>query len=158
MYFWRIEALKRQMITAPLGDRETLPYLIGDGVLTSVVGALPPMFPTGGDTLQGLGGVPLAIGGTIWVYRQNGGQTGSELLPRYLTLSWVLLVRFVPLISALFIIATVAIPSFDLEHTGPVSVILSAGTILLFYQRLGAHLRHVSQAVARSRSVVACDS
>lgn len=150
MYFWRIEALKRRLIGAPFSDREALPYLIAEGSLISMAFAFPPMFPNGWDTVQGLVGVPVSIIGTLWVYRQNGGQTGSEILQRYLALNWVLFVRFVPLIAALFIVATVTVPTFDIEHASPVSVILHVGTIVLFYQRLGAHVRHVSQAVANS--------
>jgi hypothetical protein len=150
VYFWRIEALKRRLIAAPLNDREALPYLVAYGALMSVVIAFPPAFPNGWDTLQGLIGMLASIVGTIWVYRRNGGQTGSEMLQRYFALSWVLTLRFLPLMAVLFMSAALTIPGFDIERTGPAAVAMNLGVIVLFYQRLGAHVRQVSQAVANA--------
>jgi hypothetical protein len=150
VYFWRIDALKRRLIAAPLSDREALPYLVAYGALMSVVIAFPPTFPNGWDTLQGLVGVAASIVGTIWVYWQNGGQAGSEILQRYFALSWVLTLRFLPLMAVLFMVVALTIPGFDIERTGPAAVMLNFGLIVLFYQRLGAHVHDVSQAITDS--------
>jgi hypothetical protein len=41
MYFWRVENLKSELASRPMTDREVLPYLVVESVLTAQAIALP---------------------------------------------------------------------------------------------------------------------
>jgi hypothetical protein len=97
LYFWRLENLKGRLMQSPLSDREALPYLIAFTASTGLATLLPPENYTGWDLLAVLIGVGLAILGPMWVYRQNGGDAGTQLLQRFLAIGWVVLIRMLAL-------------------------------------------------------------
>lgn len=112
MYFWRIEKLKTRMAARPLSDRETLPYLV---VFTCCYAAMIYIPRTTFNLWDGLGATwstLLAVFGTIYIYKQNGGANGQHLLQRCLALGWVVAIRwlvalvviFIPLSGSLFIL------------------------------------------------------
>lgn len=80
MYFWRIEALKRQMTARPLSEREALPYLVVTAAFTTTVPYIPQATQNVWDGLGGVWSVLLAVVGTIYIYCQNGGADGQHFL------------------------------------------------------------------------------
>lgn len=89
MYFWRIEELKRKLLSAPLTERETLPYFIVFLVLMAVVPLFPPANRNVWDYL-GIGWTALLGGtGTIYLYCRNGGDAGVHFVQRFFAIGWV---------------------------------------------------------------------
>ena len=73
MYFWRIEKLKTQMAARPLSEREALPYLVVFVGLSAAVSYIPQTMSNVWDGLGAACSIALALVGTIYIYRQNGG-------------------------------------------------------------------------------------
>jgi hypothetical protein len=102
MYFWRIEKLKSEMAARPLSDGQALPYLVVFVALYAGLGYLPHISFNVWDVLGAVFSVALAVVGTIYVYRRNGGAAGQYFLQRYFALGWVVTVRwFVVLLPAI---------------------------------------------------------
>src|SRR5690606_38175071 len=113
MYFYRIRALKRQLIAARLTDSQAVRYLVANSAATALAMALPPGDWSTWDTVFGLAGVALTALGTAWVYRQNGGHRGRHFLSRYMAVSWVVGARFVTavLVVLVLVMVTVSLPA-----------------------------------------------
>jgi hypothetical protein len=152
LYLWRIGALKRRLIEGRLADREAVSYLAATSAMTSLAMAFPPASPNAWDTGMGLVGCVLVVLGTWWVYRQNGGAAGADLVNRYLSLSWVLTIRLAsPLLAvALLLEVLTAGEELPVAQNGPGTALTTLLIGLLFYQRLGAHVRDVAHATRTS--------
>jgi hypothetical protein len=149
VYFWRMKDLKRRLVTTPLSDREALPYLVAYTAVTATVTLVPPENINGWDVTSGLAGVGFAICGPIWVYQQNGGRTGTHLLQRFMAIGWVLLLRLsVLVVPALLVFSMVAFATFKQRPgTDWYDVIIIVVMQLVFYHRLGSHVRDVALAL-----------
>ncbi|MBN2654631.1 MAG: hypothetical protein JXR79_05900 [Nitrospirae bacterium] len=146
MYFIRYEALKKKLTDRALSDREALPYLLILVGLTTMLTSIPLI---GGDVnkwdvLSAFLNVVVAIAGMFYAYKQNGGNEGYDLIQKYVVLGWVVFVRFlICLMPALILCAALGeyfgVASF--EETGPYEVIIIFLAEVVFYQRLGRHIR-----------------
>src|SRR5262245_4674371 len=94
MYFWRIEKLKKQMAARPLSEREVLPYLVVFVALSVAVVYIPQAPLNVWDGLGAVWSVLLAVVGSIYIYRQNGGPGGQHFLQRYFAVGWVVTLRW----------------------------------------------------------------
>ena len=101
MYFWRIERLKREMAIRPLSESETLPYLVVNTTLVTALSYIPDTFSNVWDTLSAIFSTFLAVVGTIYIYRQNGGADGQYFLQRYFAISWVVTLRLLMIFIAI---------------------------------------------------------
>jgi hypothetical protein len=148
VYFWRIRELKAELVAAPLTDRAVLPYLIANTALWALAIASPPDRPTGWDVIAGLVSAGAVVLGTLWVFRQNGGESGTHLLGRYTALSWVLGLRLAVLAGPVLLIPSlirgVDAPIVTESH----DVLILLGLCVVYYQRLGAHVRDVAVRAA----------
>lgn len=97
MYFWRIENLKDQLRSGPLPARDTFGYLVLLAASQTLTGLLAGGYPRP-DWVKDL---PITVGIVlVWVtclwlvYRANGGADGRDLAGRFLSLGWVLGLRF----------------------------------------------------------------
>lgn len=104
MYFWRIEELKARLAHGPLSEREVLPYL----VLFAAIAYVAPFFPAESmnvwDYLGASWAAALAVGGTLYAFRRNGGRAGANFVQHYLAIGWVVGVRWVVFLAALFVV------------------------------------------------------
>lgn len=108
MYFWRIEKLKAELATRPLTDRETLPYLVYFVGWTTAASFIPATFTNVWDGLGAAWSVLLAVIGTLYIYRRNGGADGQYFLQRYFAIGWVVAIRWL-VILVLAIVAFVGV-------------------------------------------------
>lgn len=149
MYFVRYGPLKQKLRSRSLSDREALPYFILVNACLTLAGAIATEGWNAFDTLSMWLSIFFVIGGTCYVYQQNGGKEGFDLIQKYVVLGWVLgfrmfLVLFVPLIILVILVFNVFLgEEFDL---GPVPTEATDVLILViievfFYQRLGRHIR-----------------
>ena len=147
MYIWRIDRLKTQLAAGPLTDREILPYAMTNGVLMGIAFTLPPEHPSVWDSVSGLVAAAAAIAGTIWAYTQNGGMAGTNFLQRYVSICWVVTIRFfVALLGAIALWSMQADPIDPEGQTTWRGVALYALVCVVFYQRVGVHIRHVARS------------
>jgi hypothetical protein len=150
VYFWRIDALKTQLLQGPLSDRQVLPYLVLYCALTAAVGLIPIGAMNAWDFLDGSWSVLLAVIGTIYIYRQNGGGTGQHLLQRYLAIGWVVGVRWVAAMLAVFVVYFGSVEVFgELSEatTWQESLMLAAAETVLYW-RIGHHVFQVAHPEA----------
>lgn len=146
MYFWRIEARKADLAGQPLTDRQVLPYLVLYSVLMSAVSFIPFSELNTWNMAGALWSVLLAVVGTIYIYRRNGGEQGLHLLQRYLAIGWVVGIRWT---AALLAIAVVyfgvleAVGEVPDNTTWPEFVLLAAAQAA-WYWRIGHHIAEVA--------------
>ena len=152
MYFVQYEPLKRQLRGRSLSDLAALPYLILDGVLLTLFGAITDAFGPKGwndfDTLSMCLSVIFVIGGTCYVYQQNGGKEGFDLIQKYVVLGWIVAFRFflagLALLTLAFLVFIIALNDGSAPepiHTGAADVLIVAIIELIYFQRLGRHIR-----------------
>jgi hypothetical protein len=147
MYFWRIEKLKTKMAARPLSEREALPYLVVFIALPSAVAYIPQ---TSQNLWDGLGEVwsdLLAVVGTIYIYRQNGGAGGQHFLQRFFAVGWVVCIRWlvVIILAAAAFYGTLAAVGADTESTHWYDFLLLAFVEAVIYWRIGHHVRDLAQ-------------
>lgn len=148
MYFWNIEALKAQLVQGPLSDRQVLPYLVAYSVLIAAIGLIPGYSMNTWDFIGAGWSVVLAVVGTLYVYRQNGGGSGQHLLQRYLAIGWVVSIRWVAAMVAVVAVYYGFIEAFSQASevtTWPEVLVLAAAETALYW-RMGHHVFQVAQA------------
>lgn len=144
MYFVRYHPLKDKLSSKSLSDREALPYLILVCALATLIGIPIVEGFNEFDAISLCLSVIFAIGGTCYVYQQNGGKEGFDLIQKYFVLGWVVTFRcllvFLSLMIAVGIIAAVLGIEVTSETSG-FEVVFIALFELILYQRLGRHIR-----------------
>jgi len=148
MYFWRIERLKAELVARPLSDRDVLPYLVVSAALASVVYIFPATMLNIWDGLGVAWSVALAVFGTIYIFFQNGGAEGRNLLQRYFAVGWVVALRMlvvvVPVLAAF--LATLLAIGVEMDvNTTWYDFLLFAIIESVFYLRFGHHVKDVAQ-------------
>ena len=146
MYFWNIDELKNEMAARPFSEREMLPYLIVFVVLSTASSYVTTAVSTVWDGLGAMWSIALAVVGTIYIYRQNGGASGRHFLQRYFAVGWVIGLRCLVFVGGAAIIFFVT-----LDWMGGVSENASWPEFLFgvvaetaMYWRIGHHIRDVA--------------
>lgn len=142
MYFWRIEELKSKWKSAPLSDREVLPYFLIYLVAGELVFLIPSPTMNFWDYANVLYGSALTLLGTLYVYRLNGGNEGVYFLQRYLSLGWVIAMRVAAVALPVFVILSIVFRLPDESNGFVFGYFAVVGAAL--YQRLGKHIRDVA--------------
>ncbi|MDN3617256.1 hypothetical protein ACFFUS_02720 [Vibrio gallaecicus] len=113
MYFWNIEALKRQIVSNRLNEADRFVYAfinIMFGVITFELFHVPmPENPSIYDRLASLLNILTVAVGTYLAYKANGAVKGEDFLGRFFSLSFVVTVRF----SVLLIPVLIVLSFFD---------------------------------------------
>lgn len=145
MYFWRVENLKADLVARPMPDREALPYLITEAVIVALAIGLPKSDFNIWDLLGTMWSIGLAVLGTIYIFRQNGGSDGSQFLPRYFSIGWVVGVRYfvVALVLYLSLMIGLEIADFSMESSTVIDFLFFSVSETLYFQRIGHHVRDV---------------
>jgi len=141
MYFWRIEKLKSDWKSAPLSDRQVLPYLLFYLVCGELLFLIPSSTMNFWDYANVLCSAVLVLLGTLYVYRLNGGDKGAYFLQRYISLGWVVGIRLIAFALPLFIVLLIALQLTDESNGFGLGYVLFIEIAL--YQRLGKHIRDV---------------
>lgn len=118
MYFWQIEKLKQALAERPLSDREALPYLVVYSALYSAAACFPQIMETMWDLAGAIWTVLVAVLGTIYIYRQNGGREGHHFLQRYFAIGWVVSVRWLAIGVVCLVAYAVPVLFLDPETEG----------------------------------------
>lgn len=147
MYFWQIERLKREMVIRPLSESETLPYLVVYVTCTTVLSFVPDTFANTWDILSATFSGFLAVVGTIYIYRQNGGADGQYFLQRYFAISWVVTLRWLLIftITTVIFFILLELASVSSEEMTWYEFLYWAVFEVIVYQRIGHHVRDVAR-------------
>jgi len=151
MYFWRIHKLKQELVASPLSDRQLLPYLLLYSALTAAAFMVPIESAGPWDIVGGSWSVVLAVFGTVYVYRRNGGSEGEHLLQRILTIGWVVGVRWGAALACLFMayFSAAEILGEVSENTTWYEAALLGLAEGLLYWRIGQHVSDVATGGVR---------
>lgn len=149
MYFWNIDALKRDFLQGRFSQTQAFYYLVVMLVLFTLPIAIVGDNTTVWDKAMFWVDLAFVVFGTTVVYKSNGGRDGREFLERYVSLSWVLFVRLFPFFILIFLVAVI----FETALVGDVSYELTGYTFaagllvnVIFYWRLSHHMGDLSQA------------
>lgn len=147
MYFWRIEKLKSEMAARPLSEREALPYLVVYVAFFAALSSIPDPIINVWDGLGAAWSIALAVFGTIYIYRQNGGANGQHFLQRYFAISWVVTIRWLVLVLfvAIAFFTFLAVLGKDAEETTWYDFLFFAAVEAIVYWRIGRHVRDLAQ-------------
>ncbi len=149
MYFWRIEKLKTAMATAPLTEREVLPYLIASVVVVSIIlGAMRHAPITSfWEDISTLCNIILAVFGTLYIYQQNNGKNGQHLLQRYIAISWVVSIRWLIgfIILSIVLLGILLGLHVTVENIALIFFIFSFIAQVILYWRIGHHVQDIAQ-------------
>ena len=150
MYFWRIEKLKTQMAARPLSQREELPYLVVFVALSAAAGYIPQATRNVWDDLGAVWSVLLAVVGSIYIYRQNGGPSGQHFLQRYFAVGWVVALRWLVVFigACVAFYGTLAAVGADIDNTHWYDFLFLAVVETVIYWRTGHHVRDLASRTA----------
>ncbi len=150
MYFVQYHPLKEKLRERTLSDGEALPYLVVWGVLGCVWAMLWQMYGNFNSfnsldafywVLWGL----IIIRGIYYVYLQNGGASGFDLIQKYYILGWVVYVRcflaFIPIMIIQYLFAE----SYGFYFTNLFDVLADAAFGIVFFWRTGVHIRDTAK-------------
>ncbi|MGI8924198.1 MAG: hypothetical protein ACR2HJ_09225 [Fimbriimonadales bacterium] len=153
MYFWNIDKLKEEMAAGPFTDRQLLPYVVTLTALSSaavtllvLVGSLTGMNLW--DWLSGASSFLLAIVGTLFIYRRNGGPEGKHFLQRILVVGWVVSIRCLVAMVAIMFLLAVLVWSDETVDTKWYDALLFAVVEAVAYWRIGYHVRDLATRTA----------
>lgn len=161
MYLWDIKALKKKLVTQSLTEAQVFTYFLAVLTLDTLMYQLSTLFPGTEpadvwDYVEYVVTVIFTVGGTLVVYRANGGASGRQFLLRYFPLMWVLTIRFLVFMVPFFIVAGLLMFGFaetlfdteadEAESMSITRAILVASWVwfLVFYYRLAIHMRDVA--------------
>lgn len=177
MFFWKMEALKRELSEGP-STRRTMIYLVAVAVgpilaetaitlasfallgfvetvpeidVAEVQSSVRRMFTI---VLLDLFLALVVVAGLLFCYRRNGGAQGRDFMDRLLPLTWVCAIRVhvvwaLPILLAVSIVVTV----FDSLDPPPdlwISAIASPIMVGLTLWRAGVHIRDVADGSVKS--------
>ena len=144
MYFWRIKDLKNDLKARPLTEREALPYLIVCLVLSSLLCSISPSVDEFNfwDGMNLVSAVLFSIFGTVYLYRKNGGDAGSQFISRYLALGWVVAIRWFTAAFFPFLVIVIALDLPEENNWFMFSYFFVA--LFVYYWRTGLHIKEVA--------------
>lgn len=149
MYFWRIEKLKTSMATAPLTDREVLPYLIATVILMAAVlgGAQHVPVTSVWDDISSIFGMVIAVIGTIYIYNRNNGEAGQHFLQRYIVIGWVVSLRWLVAFMVIFTILYIILEYYgaSAENIALAEFTFDTLASAVLYWRIGHHVHDLAQ-------------
>jgi len=148
MYFIKYQPLKDQLRERTFTDRDGLPYYILFIASSTFLVGFPMATSEGFAALSASITTVIAILGTLYSYRKNGGVTGYDFIQKSIVLGWVVVFRCL----WLFILGGGIIGYFTktaldlpLESDSWVDIVLSSVFMAVYYQRLGRHIQDTNR-------------
>ncbi len=142
MYFVQYGPLKEKLSNRSLRDDEALPYLILESVVLTIFSL--DISSDGLDAFEMATvclSVIIVIGGLYHVYEQNGGREGYDFVQKYFILGWIVGVRIFLAFIPVFIVSFVVAVNLSRAGGDLLGVILYAIYDIVYFQRLGRHIR-----------------
>lgn len=153
MYFWNIEALKRDIRRKPLAERVVFSYFFAHLIISLLESSLGLLFYSSPYELlelriQSFLGMAIFVAAVPVLYVCNGGATGKDLLPRLIALGWVMYIRWylLYLIPSAFLygLGYAIVYGTGQEPTFAEYTVLYLALVIVLIVLLGAHLKDVA--------------
>lgn len=153
MYFWRINTLKQLLIERGLSENAAFKYMLWYTALTAIGIEMVSYFPlelvNNWDYIDSTLAIIIPVVGTVFAYKSNGGDTGKDFLARYISISFVMVIRYMLyLVPILFILTFYYISAFDEEaeiYTTPLEVALFTIWYLALYYSIAKNVNDVAK-------------
>lgn len=143
MYWTNIKALKIDLSSGNYQERDIVPYIIADGILTalfSIGGSDTAVF----DVINVIIGIVIIIVGTWYVFGQHQPNSQASFLTKYISLSWVVGFRLLIITIPLIIIGVFLTP---LTAGTPLlygyGILIGVLYAIIYYLLLGKHISEV---------------
>jgi hypothetical protein len=143
MKFWKLDKLKTQLRSEMLSELESLHYLVMYVVLTEFALYMPKGELNRWDYLEAVIALVCAVGGTVYVYRCNGGAQGVQFLQRYLAVGWVVAIRMMAWVLPLFVVLFLGLDLIK-EETNWQMVLFWSLFFVALYVRTGHHVADIA--------------
>ena len=157
MYFWEMHLLKKQLIEANLTEGQLFSYILVYVALSAIVVEAIPYFPFESlniwNYVQSIANVVIAIIGTVWIFRANGGKSGHEFAARYFSVGFVATIRFLALLLPLMVVMIVIHISVygtkEEVQKGITEFVLFSTWYVLLYVYIAKQLREIAEKSLR---------
>lgn len=149
MYFWNIDALKRDFLQGRFSQTQAFYYLVLMLVLFTLPVGIWGDNTTVWDKASFWAELVFVVFGTAVAYKSNGGHDGREFIERYVSLSWVLFIRLLPLLILIALVASIFRDIFISDAGYSFTVYDFAAVTLMsfiYYWRLSHHMSDLSQS------------
>ena len=153
MYFWNIEALKRDIGKGQFTSRAVFPYVVVSAALYAISIEFFNYFPYE-DSNQWTYSVSvinalIPIVGTIYTYSSNGGATGKDFAAKYFGIGFVVGIRFivylVPILGLLFVYWVYVFGSVENYPTTFLEMVMFSALYAALYLRIAKHMRDTAK-------------
>lgn len=153
MYFWKLDALKKELIEQGLTEYQLYCYILVYVSLTAVsaelMGYLPAESPDVWTYAESVLNIVIPILGSIMIFRANGGVSGTQFAARYFSIGFVVTIRFLALLVPVTIVMGIY-GFFTYEgveaFTSFVEIAVFSGWYALLYANIARHVRAVAQS------------
>lgn len=151
MYFWNIEALTQQLVSGEMTQQDLFKYLLANTIVYAIA-----LIPVGGsnsmDVLGGWLSVCISVGGVYLVYHFNGGANGRDILARYLTVAWVIAIRWLVMVAIpVFVLsAFLQLAAFGTlsEETSAIDVMVFTVVEVLYFAWVARRINLIARQTA----------
>ena len=147
MYFWNIEKLKEDIVAERFSEKNRFAYLLIYVVLAVIVMEAFLYIEVENlniwDVVSSIGNIVITIVGTFFAYEANGAREGKDFLGRYLSIGFVMSIRFLALLVPIMI---ALIFLNDGERTRPLESILLLAWLVFFFVRVCKHIGDVESS------------
>jgi hypothetical protein len=145
MYFWKLDELKKDLITRPLSEGESFKYLLATVILFNF-GVIQMRNNTMLDVYNSIIMAAISVFGVYYTYKCNNGPSGTNFVQKYLSLGFVFGIRWIlivalPLTVIYFAIIGIISPSAVSERTTFLDVVFFNLLSLSYYYMLGKHIK-----------------
>jgi hypothetical protein len=145
MYFWKIENLKKDICNNELSEGDKFKYLFVTLALSSVFLVAEKVFLGHAinlwDKVFYICSELIFLLGIIFSFNANGGSNGYDFLGRYLCISFVMQIRFIPLIIIFLIFQFSYYKYHHLQvYRSPLNIIPFLTIFALMYWRICKHM------------------
>jgi hypothetical protein len=146
MYIWDVNSLVGELAKGSLTEKEAFKYLLANTILISAV--LIP-FPENNinDIIGSIANVVVAILGVIYIYKCNGGDKGKEIIQRYMSLGFVVAIRFFVMIGLPSIIILYIAMAYYAElpdQTSLFETVFYTSLGIVYFWKLGVYFKELN--------------
>ncbi len=153
MYFWKLDALKEQIKSQNLTEKDRFTYALVYVVLGAVEMQLsilwPPEIVNVWDWVHGMAYVLITAMGSIFVFQANGGNEGQDYLGRYVSIGFVMSVRFliyaIPMFVCLLVYYVYAYGDDDVIPSSAYDTLPFIVWYAALYWRIGVHVKDLNR-------------
>ena len=142
MYFLSINNLKHDLISKKLTEYDAFLYLVSQSTIIYIAYLLKTETTTNNfDVFHDITSLFILILATYYCYVCNNKTNGTDFLLRFISISWVVTIRFVLITAILYVPFSII---RDGKETGLIDVIFNITLDIALYYRISHHIKIIS--------------